>query len=194
MFAWVARRRFLFAPLAALGFFAGGGLLSAAEWQRAWRPSLRLTFEELARRERDRADRRLPEDDSAFAVLHGVLRGDAAPTDAGASLRVMVDAVEHSAASWLTTDDTRPTVEPARGGVAVTVVGSLAAGRIDEWRAGRRVRVPVQLRRPSRYLDPGVPDQERALARGGVTLVGTVKSAALVEIVAPGSWIDERLG
>jgi competence protein ComEC len=194
MFAWVARRRFLFAPLAALGFFAGGGLLSSAEWQRAWRPSLRLTFEELARRERARADRRLPEDDSAFAVLHGVLRGDAAPTKAGASLGVMVDAVEHSAPSWLTTDDRRPTVEAAHGGVAVTVVGSLAAGRMDEWRAGRRVRVPVQLRRPSRYLDPGVPDQERALARRGITLVGTVKSAALVEIVAPASWIDERLG
>ena len=49
--------------------------------------------------------------------------------------------------------------------------------------------MPVQLRRPARYLDPGVPDGERALARGGITLVGTVKSGALVELVAPGaSW------
>ena len=54
------------------------------------------------------------------------------------------------------------------------------------------MRFPIQLRRPSRYLDPGVPDHERALARRGTILVGTVKSAALVEVVARGSWIDER--
>ena len=76
------------------------------------------------------------------------------------------------------------------GGIVVTVVGSLAAERLDEWRAGRRVRLPVQLRRPSRYLDPGVPDQERALARRGTTLVGTVKSGALVDVLARGSWLD----
>ncbi|PYQ68715.1 MAG: hypothetical protein DMG04_30970, partial [Acidobacteria bacterium] len=53
--------------------------------------------------------------------------------------------------------------------------------------------MPVVLRRPSRYLDPGVPDHERELARRGTTLVGTVKSGALVEIVARGGWIDEWL-
>jgi competence protein ComEC len=53
--------------------------------------------------------------------------------------------------------------------------------------------MPVTLRRPSRYLDPGVPDHERALARRGTTLVGTVKSGALVEVVARGSWIDETM-
>jgi competence protein ComEC len=40
------------------------------------------------------------------------------------------------------------------------------------------------LRRVARYLDPGVPDQERALARRGVTLVGSIKSGALVEVLA----------
>jgi competence protein ComEC len=200
-FAWALRLKFLFALLIALGFFAGGVLLSSTDWQRAWRPSLRLTFEELARHERETAGRRLPEDDSAFAVLHGVLRSDAAATDTGVSLSVMVDSIEHSRESSvirlqsrLATDDWRPATEAARGGVLVTVVGSIAAARTDEWRAGRRVRFPVQLRRPSRYLDPGVPDYERALARRGTTLVGTVKSGALVEVVAPGSWIDERLG
>ena len=49
------------------------------------------------------------------------------------------------------------------------------------------------LRRPSRYLDPGVPDHERALARRGTALVGTTKSGALVEVLARGSWIDEGL-
>src|SRR5690242_21536204 len=39
----------------------------------------------------------------------------------------------------------------------------------------------------SRYLDPGVPDNERALARRGTTLVGSVKSGALVEVTARAS-------
>ena len=42
-----------------------------------------------------------------------------------------------------------------------------------------------------RYLNAGVPDQERMLARRGMSLVGTVKSAALVQVVGRGSWIDE---
>jgi competence protein ComEC len=71
------------------------------------------------------------------------------------------------------------------------VVGSLGADRLGEWRAGRRVRVPIRLHRPSRYLNPDVPDFERALARRGTTLVGTVKSGALVELRARGNRIDE---
>ena len=49
--------------------------------------------------------------------------------------------------------------------------------------------MPAQLRRPSRYLDPGVPDHERALARRGTTLVGTVKSGALVDVVRHGALV-----
>ena len=73
----------------------------------------------------------------------------------------------------------------------LTVAGELARGRIDDWRAGRTIRAPAQLRRPSRYLNPGVPDEERALARRGTTLVGSVKSGALVEVVSTGSPIAE---
>ena len=47
------------------------------------------------------------------------------------------------------------------GGVLLTVVGDIARERFREWRAGRTVRLPAQLHRPSRYLDPGVPDEER---------------------------------
>src|SRR5438093_1218379 len=43
------RRRWLLAAAASLGFFTGGSLLSSVEWQRAWRPPLRVAFEELAR-------------------------------------------------------------------------------------------------------------------------------------------------
>jgi competence protein ComEC len=75
--------------------------------------------------------------------------------------------------------------------VLLSVTGTLAAGEADRWRAGRTIRAPVQLRRPSRYLDPGVPDGERALARRGTRLVGVVKSAALVEVLENGGTLQE---
>jgi competence protein ComEC len=181
--AWAVRRPLWLSISVALGFFAGGMLLSAVEWQRAWRPPLRIVFEGLAREARAQAaleGRRMPEDDEAFAVVEGVLRADASFGASGISLSVAVDRLVN------------PT-QSAPGGILVTVTGSLAVDRIDEWRAGRRVRMPVQLRRPSRYLDPGVPDHERALARRGTTLVGTVKSGALVDIVRRGAWFDEAM-
>src|SRR5258708_5576221 len=58
----------------------------------------------------------------------------------------------------------------------------------------RRVRGPAQLHRAARYLDRGVPDHERALARRGTTLVGSVKSGALVEVLAHGNAVDEAIG
>src|SRR5207249_4834501 len=42
-------------------------------------------------------------------------------------------------------------------------------------------------------LDPGVPDHEKALARRGTTLVGSVKSGALVEVLQRGSRLDEAI-
>ena len=51
--------------------------------------------------------------------------------------------------------------------------------------------MPAALRIPAMYGDPGVPDEARSLARRGVVLVGSVKSAALVDVVARGSPIDE---
>jgi competence protein ComEC len=38
-----------------------------------------------------------------------------------------------------------------------------------------------------------VPDHERALARRGTVLVGTVKSGGLVDVVARGGWLDETM-
>ena len=78
-------------------FFAGGALLAADAWQRAWRPSLWTTFEALARVQRldaDSAGRRLPLDDEAFAVVRGRLRADAAMTASGVSLSVDVEGLE----------------------------------------------------------------------------------------------------
>src|SRR5712691_12954038 len=200
--AWWRVRTRVLAAAVACAFFAGGALLAADAWQHAWRPPLRIAFEDLARREREQAaleSRRLPEDDEAFAIVEGVLRADAAPAESGVSLSVAVDGISREkGAVPLFRDEpnekgVRPLFRGTSGGIVVTVVGSLAADRVDDWRAGRRVRLPVQLRRASRYLDPDVPDHERALARRGTTLVGTVKSAALVEVLARGSWLDETM-
>ena len=147
-------------------------------------------------RRRAAEGRRLPEDDEAFAVVEGELRADAAPTD-GRRL------AQRRRRRWSRAggQEGRKGQERRRGragfGRACPAASSSPSSArwppiaSDDWRAGRRVRLPVQLRRPSRYLDPGVPDHERALARRGTTLVGTVKSGALVEVLARGR-LDRR--
>ena len=202
IWAWMLRRSLWLALSVGLGFFAGGMLLSAVEYQRAWRPSLRVAFEHLATERRAQAaldGRRLPEDDEAFATVEGVVRADAALTASGVSLSVEVDGLvgregqEGRERQEGRVGRERQAGRVTSGGILVTVVGSLAPQQMDAWRAGRRVRFPVLLRRPSRYLDPGVPDHERALARRGTTLVGVVKSGALVDVVQRGTWFDEAM-
>ena len=167
----------------------------------AWRPSLRLAFEAAARvaSAREAAPRRprLPEDDEAFAIVEGMLRADAALTATGVSLSVEVDAMagagsgRHGAGPF--GRRRRPAELAVSGGILVDRRRLARRRAHRRWRAGRRVRLPVQLRRPSRYLDPGVPDYERALARRGTTLVGTVKSGALVEVARRAAgWSTKR--
>src|SRR5207249_5892340 len=94
--AWALRRTCGLAISVAVGFFAGGLLLGSVEWRRAWRPPLRLAFENLARAERAQAEaegRRLPEDDEAFATVEGVLRADGSPSESGVSLSVDIDRI-----------------------------------------------------------------------------------------------------
>jgi competence protein ComEC len=194
--AWAADRGGALAAAVLAGFFAGGALLAADAWRRAWSPPLWSAFEQLARTQRARAaaeGRRLPEDPEATATVEGVLRADAARSESGVSLSIELDRLDSETGQE--GPGGRGATGPGApiGGIAVTVVGSLAADRIGEWRAGRRVRLPVTLRRASRYLDPGVPDHERELARRGTRLVGTAKSGALVEVLAPGGWVDELM-
>ena len=112
--------------------------------------------------------------------IEGRLIADAAVSEAGANLRIRVQRI------WL---DACPAL--VEGGVSITVAGVLAADAAREWRAGRIVRMPALLRRPARYLNHGVGDQELLLARKGVALVGSVKSASLVQVVRHGRWYDE---
>ena len=112
--------------------------------------------------------------------VEGRLLADATITQAGAHLRVRLHFVRI---------DSCP--QPIDGVVSISVSGALAGEAAGEWRAGRIVRMPAVLRRPARYLDHGVPDQELMLARRGVALVGSVKSAALVEVIERGRWFEE---
>ncbi len=109
-------------------------------------------------------------------VILGTLIEDASAGPLGWSVLLDVDDV-----------DRRRT----RGGVRLSIGGSAADAAAGAWRAGRRVRLSAILRKPTRYGDPGVPDDVRALARRGTVLIGSVKSAALVEVVAAGSVVDE---
>lgn len=169
--AFVHGRSRLVATYLIVTFGLTGWALASSASARALRTPLRQWFnqQEALTSERD-----------VFAIVEGVLREDGAPRPWGASLSVQVDRI--------LLDGRRVSTA---GGLRASVTGALVGERLDTWRAGRRVRCPVWLQRPSHYLDRGVPDDEVRLAWRGTTLVGSVKSAALVEVLAPGTWLDE---
>ena len=149
----------------ALGCLLAGASLGATSASGAYNPSLLAWFES-----------RTLADASGPAWLEGVLREDASVSNGSLSISI---------------DVRRAGGTPVRGGARLSVGGALAPGRSREWRAGRTVRIAALLRLPSTYLDPGVRDDRRALARRGIVLVGTVKSAAMIEVVNRGSPVRE---
>jgi competence protein ComEC len=175
----VARRRFHLGVLTAhMALATVSCVMAGAAQQQALHPPLRTLLEQ-------RVGGFAIDDELAVGAvgpitIEGRLRGDAALTETGANLTLDVERV------WLSVCP-----EPAAGGVALTVSGALVPAAASEWRGGRVVRLPTSLRRPAQYLNKGVPDQERLLARRGISLVGGVKSAAVVEVVAKGRWVDE---
>jgi competence protein ComEC len=115
-----------------------------------------------------------------FVRIEGRLRADAARE--GDSTRIVV------AVTSVTVDRVRTAV---RGDAMLSVGGRLAEEYRHHWRAGRILAMPAIVRRPARYLNYGVPDHQLAAARRGLILVGSVKSGALIRVVARGSWADE---
>lgn len=183
--AWRTRRHLVFAALTWTGFAIGGAVLAGDAWREAWRPSLRTTFERLGGSAVEDDGTSDASAAGVAVVLTGVLRADASLRAGGVSLSL-------DARTLGPADRRPPTREiPVRGGVLLSVGGDRAAEYVANWRAGRTLRLPAQLRRPARYLNPGVPDGERVLARQGTTLVGSVKSAFLVEVVARGHPLAE---
>ncbi|MGE5198414.1 MAG: ComEC/Rec2 family competence protein, partial [Rhodospirillaceae bacterium] len=159
---------FVMSALVAAG--ASGFALAATASQRATHTSLRAVLDAAG------GSYAVSDAPGDPVTIVGRLKADAAPADNGVRLslsarQVIIDGREHRAA----------------GGVLLTVSGAAAPAQMEEWRQGRIVRLPAQLRRPSRYLNPGAGDEETALALRGTTLVGSVKSAMLVQGAAPGA-------
>jgi competence protein ComEC len=144
-------------------FSAAGAALAGLATSRAFAPGLRVQHDAgLIGR-------------GAPVEIEGRLLEDAAPTDYGASLLLAVERTG-SGGVWRESD----------GAVRLSVGGALARKAHPDWRAGRRVRTTATLRLPTGYRNPGARDDVAALARRGIALVGSVKSAALVEVVARG--------
>jgi competence protein ComEC len=111
--------------------------------------------------------------------VRAVIRRDAwlAPAG-GVALDLEVQAV-HWEGAW----------RPARVGVRATVAGDAARGHLAAWTRGRAIEAPVaSLRRPLPYRNFERPDAERDLARQGLRLFGTIRSAALITVRAGPVW------
>jgi competence protein ComEC len=112
-------------------------------------------------------------------TIDGTLVEDATITDTGVRLLIGVVRVQDGG-GW--TD--------CAGTVQANVSGTLAAGRASAWRAGRRIRAPVLLRKPPTWRDPGAPPVVWQRLRRPFDLSGSIKSA-LVVTVARGPWWRE---
>jgi competence protein ComEC len=166
-------------PMAlALGFFAAGAALAVDARQRTLhtpiRDLLNREFGEFLIESLGPGGRHDPIPSRAMLIE------DTSHRDEFVSLRVEIVAL-HLRGAW----------QPVDGGVAVTVNGTAAAASAAAWRAGRTIEAPITYRRPTRYLNDGVPDFERDQALDGITLLGTVKSGLLVDVVRTGGFISE---
>ena len=167
--AWLAcgialwRRRPEVVLIAAVaGFAAAGASVGARAIDAARHPSLGEWFLQFPR--------------DGPVRLRGVLREDARITGSGVTLVLRardVDGIH------------------VNGGLRLTVAGAAAPGAAGEWRAGRVVAVQATLREPLDYRNPGVPSERERLLRDGIVLLGSIKSAALVDVEARGSPIGE---
>lgn len=115
-------------------------------------------------------------------IIDGVLAADASVAEDRTTLRVHVERVR-----WGRGELALP------GTIVVSVGGAPDPDRARAWTRGRRIRAPVLLRRASRYMNDGVADAEQASLRRGIALLGSIKSASLVEITARGPWWQELL-
>jgi competence protein ComEC len=83
---------------------------------------------------------------------------------------------------------------PAHGGAVLSVSGNASQIRVAEWRRGRILEAPVTFRRPARFLNDGVSDFERDAALDGISVLGTIKSGLLVDVVRRASALGELAG
>ena len=124
-------------------------------------------------------DPQLPENNRPIRTRL-LLTEDASLEDNLATLRAHVVAIRPNDA-WVSAD----------GGAVLSVGGSASQARFPEWRRGRILEAPVIFRRPARFLNDGVPDFERDAALDGISVLGTVKSGLLIDVVHRATAIGE---
>lgn len=73
----------------------------------------------------------------------------------------------------------------------VTVAGTLGPAAITSWTRGRPFTAPTRFRRPDVVRNPGSPPVDWQHLTQPFDLLGTIKSAALVDVAA-GPWWQER--
>jgi len=178
---YVAHLRDFALPILLCGFFLAAAIASADARDRQLHTSLRTRLDRhvgsFAIEEREPAARHDP------LAVRALLVEDGAPQGDFTIVRTLVTDVRVGG-EW----------QPASGGVTFTVGGSPFFEQILEWRAGRTIETFATFRRPSRYLNAGVPDFERQLALDGTTLFGSIKSGRLVEVRSAGSFMQEIAG
>jgi competence protein ComEC len=164
--ALTSRRGWLLVAAAITGAAAAGSIIGTRSAAAADAPSLLIWH------------RSQPPD--SVARIEGIIREDAAPAGYGVSLTLDVMSVSSRSGSLR-----------VRGGAHLTIAGAMAPARLSYWTAGRRISCDVVLREPLDYHDPGVSSDRERLARGGIVLLGSVKSAALVSEPDAAGWMDE---
>ena len=176
--AWCARRPRVTMAALLVGFFAAAVVIGADARDRALHTTLRAALDaEYGGFAIDTID---VAGDHDPLLLRAIVTEDAAAGGQVVSVRVRASALRVRGA-WI----------PVDGGVSLGVAGAQIASRVAAWRAGRTIEAPVVFRRPSRYLDDGVADDERDLALSGITLFGSVKSGLLVQTMTRGSVVEE---
>jgi competence protein ComEC len=153
-----------------IGSLLSGLSLGASEGRRVYAPSLLDWFALRT--------------DTSPVPLDGILREDASAGPFGVTLLLDVRSIGPSSGDSGTATD-------VEGGIRLIVAGAQAWSQAGEWCAGRRLSVWTSVREPAVYLNPGAGDTRAALARRGVTLVGSIKSASLVTVTALGTTLDE---
>ena len=171
--ALTLRARAIAAGAALVLAFAGGCLLGLHAHDRALRRPIRQALAPTLATARE----------GELVWVEGRLREDAARS---AEAVVIVVDVRHVrvAGDWI----------PTRGDVRLGLYGTVPDTAVRAWRRGRCVRAPATVREPSGFRNPGGGDASLDLARRGIDLVGSIKSAVLVEACGNGTWIQERAG
>jgi competence protein ComEC len=168
--AFIARRDRETVAGLACGFICAGFALGQVADSSTRRTPLREVF-----------DRHLANGEhQLFATIAGRLRRDAVIGASSVTLDLSIDRLDLGGGR-----------HNASGGALIGVGGSPSTAHVEQWRAGRHVSLPVSLRLPTYYRNAGVADAVQSLERRGSSLVGSVKSAHLVEIRSPGSFWAE---